>query len=516
MNLQLECEGPLAGLFVDADTDGNVRGYVRRPNVHFPGDPGRGARAALGGSGFLSVAPRARRRPALPERGRAPRARPRGRPPALVRRERAGRDRARPRGRAARRRAARRGRRRARPAPPGRRRRRDRRGSADGSPPARSAAAVARGASAQDVHRARCAATGFELLADGEVAYRCGCSDERARGRPSPRSGATGVLEVLATEQGGGDHLRVLPVALRRRRGRAPRHRAPARGGRGERVSAGVVDSAPSSGRTHGPLSRRTAIPTRRRGRPPPRGAPRAEASGGRAAAQPAKPRRRPRPLARPRQARKPRLPKGGSPRRAAARDGRRRRLRHGPARRARAAPARAEEGGPRDRLGRVRRGRARPRRTGSPDGSGPTSSSASRRAACSWAARSPPRSAWTSTRSGSRSAGATPRRCREPVRAARSLPARRCSSSTTSPRAARRSRSARAARPEGGRARGAHRGARRPPGRRAARLLRPRDRRARPLRLGLPARRSGGGRRRSRARSASSGVRARRRPGCT
>ena len=54
MNLQLVCDGPLAGLFVDADTDGNVRGYVRRPSVHFPGDPGRGARA-LGGSGFLSV-----------------------------------------------------------------------------------------------------------------------------------------------------------------------------------------------------------------------------------------------------------------------------------------------------------------------------------------------------------------------------------------------------------------------------------------------------------------------------
>ena len=55
VNLQLECDGPLGGLFVDADHDGNVRGYVRRPAVHFPGDPAQGARAALGGSGFLSV-----------------------------------------------------------------------------------------------------------------------------------------------------------------------------------------------------------------------------------------------------------------------------------------------------------------------------------------------------------------------------------------------------------------------------------------------------------------------------
>ena len=55
VNLQLECDGPVRGLFVDADVDGNVRGYVRRPHVHFPGDAVAGARAALGGSGFLSV-----------------------------------------------------------------------------------------------------------------------------------------------------------------------------------------------------------------------------------------------------------------------------------------------------------------------------------------------------------------------------------------------------------------------------------------------------------------------------
>src|SRR5919198_92269 len=55
VNLQIECDGPIRGLFVDADQDGNVRGYVRGPNVNFPGDPAAGARAALGGSGFLSV-----------------------------------------------------------------------------------------------------------------------------------------------------------------------------------------------------------------------------------------------------------------------------------------------------------------------------------------------------------------------------------------------------------------------------------------------------------------------------
>ena len=82
-------------------------------------------------------------------------------------------------------------------------------------------------------------------------------------------------------------------------------------------MSAGVVDSAPSSGRTHGPLSRRTAIPTSkkrktaasaaRRGRKP---------AAGRAAAKPSKPRRRPAPArATKAKSRKPRLPKGGSPR---------------------------------------------------------------------------------------------------------------------------------------------------------------------------------------------------------
>lgn len=55
VNLSLEVDGPLSGLLVDADTDGNIRGRVRRPDVHFPGDPSVGPRAALGGSGTLSV-----------------------------------------------------------------------------------------------------------------------------------------------------------------------------------------------------------------------------------------------------------------------------------------------------------------------------------------------------------------------------------------------------------------------------------------------------------------------------
>jgi molecular chaperone Hsp33 len=55
INLQLECAGPLRGLFVDADSSGNLRGYVRGMTVHLPGDPPEAAVAALGGSGFLSV-----------------------------------------------------------------------------------------------------------------------------------------------------------------------------------------------------------------------------------------------------------------------------------------------------------------------------------------------------------------------------------------------------------------------------------------------------------------------------
>lgn len=55
VNLQVECDGPVGGFLVDADANGNVRGYVRHPEVHFPGDAARGVHAALGGAGHLTV-----------------------------------------------------------------------------------------------------------------------------------------------------------------------------------------------------------------------------------------------------------------------------------------------------------------------------------------------------------------------------------------------------------------------------------------------------------------------------
>src|SRR5688572_10462194 len=33
VHLQLECDGPLRGFFVDADAEGRVRGYVKNPLV---------------------------------------------------------------------------------------------------------------------------------------------------------------------------------------------------------------------------------------------------------------------------------------------------------------------------------------------------------------------------------------------------------------------------------------------------------------------------------------------------
>jgi molecular chaperone Hsp33 len=188
----------VGGLFVDADPEGNVRGYVRGVKVNFPGDPARGAHAALGGSGFLSVL----RDPGggqfyrsavklqamdLVEDLRSWFASseqvataldvavvPKGDEPlgevaaVLVQRLPDGDDGA---IEAARRRIA------------------------EGAV----AEALARGASAQEVIRS-VMGEGFELLADVEVAYRCGCSQQRARAAVSAL-GADGIDEVLANEK---------------------------------------------------------------------------------------------------------------------------------------------------------------------------------------------------------------------------------------------------------------------------------------------------------------------------
>lgn len=56
VNLQVECDGPVRGLLVDAGADGSVRGYVKNPlvDVELAEGPFQW-RAALGNSGFLSV-----------------------------------------------------------------------------------------------------------------------------------------------------------------------------------------------------------------------------------------------------------------------------------------------------------------------------------------------------------------------------------------------------------------------------------------------------------------------------
>lgn len=56
INLQLECDGPLQGLFVDAGAGGDCRAYAKNPRLDV--ELGEGPfrwRAALGNSGFLSV-----------------------------------------------------------------------------------------------------------------------------------------------------------------------------------------------------------------------------------------------------------------------------------------------------------------------------------------------------------------------------------------------------------------------------------------------------------------------------
>ncbi len=56
LNLQLECDGPLRGLLVDASTDGSLRGYVKNPLLDVEGFEGPSRfRPAFGNQGFLSV-----------------------------------------------------------------------------------------------------------------------------------------------------------------------------------------------------------------------------------------------------------------------------------------------------------------------------------------------------------------------------------------------------------------------------------------------------------------------------
>ncbi|WNG14460.1 Hsp33 family molecular chaperone HslO [Cystobacter fuscus] len=56
INLQVECDGPLRGLFVDGDGAGVVRGYAKNPLVSHVGAEGEYHwRPALGNKGFLSV-----------------------------------------------------------------------------------------------------------------------------------------------------------------------------------------------------------------------------------------------------------------------------------------------------------------------------------------------------------------------------------------------------------------------------------------------------------------------------
>ncbi|MCP3164842.1 Hsp33 family molecular chaperone HslO [Myxococcus qinghaiensis] len=56
VNLQVECDGPLRGLFVDGDTSGLVRGYVKNTLVEYVGgDHQYQWRPVLGNKGFLSV-----------------------------------------------------------------------------------------------------------------------------------------------------------------------------------------------------------------------------------------------------------------------------------------------------------------------------------------------------------------------------------------------------------------------------------------------------------------------------
>lgn len=56
INIQLECDGPLRGFFIDADNQGSVRGYVKNRYVEYSGAEGEFHwRPVLGNAGYLSV-----------------------------------------------------------------------------------------------------------------------------------------------------------------------------------------------------------------------------------------------------------------------------------------------------------------------------------------------------------------------------------------------------------------------------------------------------------------------------
>ena len=57
VNLQLACDGPAGGLFIDAGADGTVRGYIRNNKVFFASAPGEGLHPerAIGRRGYLNV-----------------------------------------------------------------------------------------------------------------------------------------------------------------------------------------------------------------------------------------------------------------------------------------------------------------------------------------------------------------------------------------------------------------------------------------------------------------------------
>ena len=55
INLQVECDGPARGLFVDADPEGRTRGYIRNKTVRFPPEPRFSTAPLLGKTGYVSV-----------------------------------------------------------------------------------------------------------------------------------------------------------------------------------------------------------------------------------------------------------------------------------------------------------------------------------------------------------------------------------------------------------------------------------------------------------------------------